>query len=285
MVGGKSVSASSSTGASSSSHQIGSISNNNSGSRAMNVTSTSTMNSDDTSVAVGSLPASRYAVEGDPEDVSIPAPQRSKPALQSSRLVVVEQTPGMSQSMSQKSNWLLRELGVPDYPIATRAVCDMLDSVRKDTVSLLALQDVIRKKENDLKRMQEEGASENRKQSHEMVIPDSMIAGRAPYRPAPAPVSLSMTNVNPNTNRKMNQQKRKVHDMDMGGHVGQGYYIPGDVMPHHGHNTGHHGQQNSHSGIGHQMGGIHNRQIAPTGGVTLAQGSGGQQKMVKRRRA
>lgn len=270
MVGGKSELSNSSTTATTSSNQVDNSSS--SSSRGMNLTSTSTMNNGDISIAIGSLRASSYAVEGEPEDVNIPAPQRSKPALQSSRLVVIEQTPGMSQTMSQKANWLLRELDVPDYPIATRVVCDMLDNVRKDTVSLLALQDVIRKKENDLKRMQE-GAPDNRKQPHEMVIPDSMIAGRAPYRPAPAPVSLSMTPTNPNLNRKMTQQKRKAPELNTGvmGH----HHMQTDGMVH---------GQSGMGGVGHQAGGTVNRQVAPTGGVTLAQGPGGQQKMVKRRR-
>ena len=45
---------------------------------------------------------------------------------------------------------LLRELGAPEQPLPTRAVCDAYDGVRKDAVSLLSVHNAIQKKEKEL---------------------------------------------------------------------------------------------------------------------------------------
>lgn len=49
-----------------------------------------------------------------------------------------------------KVNAYLKELGVPDRPLATRAVCDLVDAIRKDTATLASMSSLIAKKEKDL---------------------------------------------------------------------------------------------------------------------------------------
>jgi DNA methyltransferase 1-associated protein 1 len=149
--------------------------------------------------------------------IQVPQPCATKPALQSSRLMVVESAPGMTTTLAKKTNWMLRELGVPDYPIPTRTVCDMLDNVRKDVVSLLSIQNAIHRKERELQFWQQQGLGAAGQQAVPQIpgtqtrgqtaattttnilqqpqvslpsyekgipIPHSMIASRTEYRPA-----------------------------------------------------------------------------------------------------
>lgn len=179
--------------------------------------------------------------------VSMPEPVSGRPALQSSRLMVVESTPGMSQTLSKKANWMLRELNVPDYPMATRTVCDMLDNVRKDVVSLLSVQSAIQKVDRELQMAQQvtvamqgmtpaeasakrsatmvssdvsssSSVATARDSANELIIPHSMLASWSDYRPAPLQQSLSSNHMGmggPSGARKMGNQKRK--GMDSGG--------------------------------------------------------------------
>ena len=47
-------------------------------------------------------------------------------------------------------NSFLRELGAPENPLPTRAVCDTYDSVKRETVALLSLHNAIQKKEKEI---------------------------------------------------------------------------------------------------------------------------------------
>lgn len=84
------------------------------------------------------------------------APMPGKPALQSSRLYVVGQQP-VGKTVLAKMNSYLKELNIPERPMATKRVCDLVDSIRRDTQALVALHNQIKKKEKDL--LQAKGGS------------------------------------------------------------------------------------------------------------------------------
>lgn len=52
-----------------------------------------------------------------------------RPGLQSSRLVYDDSSMGLSKTLMRKMSTLLKELGAPEQPVPTRAVCDMYDQV------------------------------------------------------------------------------------------------------------------------------------------------------------
>ena len=70
-----------------------------------------------------------------------------KPTLQSLRIPLPETQRNISKTLLKKMTNLLRDLGVPDQPIATRAALDYLDGCRQSSVALLSLQTVIARKE------------------------------------------------------------------------------------------------------------------------------------------
>jgi DNA methyltransferase 1-associated protein 1 len=78
------------------------------------------------------------------------SPTAGKPCLQSTRLTVGDQSANLSRVLVKKMQSLLRELGAPEQPLPTRAVCDAYDGVRKDAVSLLSVHNAIQKKEKEL---------------------------------------------------------------------------------------------------------------------------------------
>lgn len=77
-------------------------------------------------------------------------PSAGKPGLQSTRLTSSDQSSGLSRVLLKKMNSFLRELGAPETPLPTRAVCDSYDGVKRDTVALLSLHNAIQKKEKEL---------------------------------------------------------------------------------------------------------------------------------------
>ena len=66
----------------------------------------------------------------------------------------------LSQSMVRKMNLYLRELNVPEHPLPTRAVCDLVDHIRRNTVTLLAAHSLLRKKRQLLDRQKESDTSQ-----------------------------------------------------------------------------------------------------------------------------
>ena len=84
---------------------------------------------------------------------AVEQPQPGKPRLQSTRIVPLEYTVGLSRSLSKKMQLLLNELGAPENPLPTRGVCDLLETVRKDACVLLGLQSALAKKEKELSAM------------------------------------------------------------------------------------------------------------------------------------
>ena len=77
-------------------------------------------------------------------------PSSGKPCLQSTRLTSSDQSSGLSRVLIKKMNSLLREFGVPETPLPTRAVCDAYDGVKRDAVALLSLHNAIQKKEKEI---------------------------------------------------------------------------------------------------------------------------------------
>ncbi len=78
-------------------------------------------------------------------------PVAGKPYVQSSRIgTLSDKITDLDKTLIKKMQVLLKELGVPANPIPTRAVCDRYDELRKDTISLLTLQNVIENKEKQL---------------------------------------------------------------------------------------------------------------------------------------
>ena len=77
-------------------------------------------------------------------------PSAGKPCLQSTRLTSSDQSSGLSRVLLKKMNSLLRELGAPENPLPTRAVCDAYDGVKRDAVALLSLHNAIQKKEKEI---------------------------------------------------------------------------------------------------------------------------------------
>lgn len=77
-----------------------------------------------------------------------PAP--GQPCLQSTRLTNSDQNSGLSRLLLKKMNSVLRELGAPEAPLPTRAVCDAYDGVKRDTITLLSLHNAIQKKEKEI---------------------------------------------------------------------------------------------------------------------------------------
>lgn len=76
------------------------------------------------------------------------APQAGKPALQSCRLYMTGTQP-IGKQVFTKMNSYLRELNIPERPVPTKRVCDLVDMIRRDAQALIALQNQFRKKEKD----------------------------------------------------------------------------------------------------------------------------------------
>lgn len=81
---------------------------------------------------------------------AVPTPQPGKPCLQSSRLYLSDGSVPMAKSIVAKMNAYLKELNIPERPVATKRVCDLVDQVRKDSILLISLHSSIKKKEKEL---------------------------------------------------------------------------------------------------------------------------------------
>lgn len=119
-------------------------------------------------------------------------PTSGKPRLQSNRLVPLEFTVGLSRSLTKKMQLLLNELGMPEHPLPTQAVCDMVDIVRRDACVLLGLQTVLAKKEKELGTIKSHAKNRTDDNpvpslvttySKDLVVPISMLTS-SDYTPA-----------------------------------------------------------------------------------------------------
>lgn len=52
--------------------------------------------------------------------------------------------------MVAKMNSYLKEISIPERPVPTKRVCDLVDQIRKDTITLISLHNSIKKKEKEL---------------------------------------------------------------------------------------------------------------------------------------
>ena len=52
--------------------------------------------------------------------------------------------------MVGKMNSYMKEINVPERPVPTKRVCDLVDQIRKDTLTLISLHNSIKKKEKEL---------------------------------------------------------------------------------------------------------------------------------------
>lgn len=50
-------------------------------------------------------------------------------------------------------NSYLRELDIPENPLPTRAVCDLVEAIKRKTVTLLSLHNMITKRRRDYERV------------------------------------------------------------------------------------------------------------------------------------
>jgi hypothetical protein len=78
-----------------------------------------------------------------------PSPQINYPCLQSSRLYLTDNSVPIAKSMVAKMHSYLKELGIPERPVPTKRVCDLIDQIRKDTITLMSLHNTIKKKEKE----------------------------------------------------------------------------------------------------------------------------------------
>ena len=155
-------------------------------------------------------------------------PTAGNPRLQSTRLVPLQFTVGIARSLTTKMQLLLNELGMPENPLPTRAVCDLVDFVRKDAVSLLTLQTELSKKESLLADLQaqaklqfasigESGLEDLNvlfsASSNGVIVPQSMLTN-AEYAAAPVPPVTEK--VSPPVTKK-SSVKRKAADSSASG--------------------------------------------------------------------
>lgn len=86
---------------------------------------------------------------------AVQLPEAGRPCLQSTRLFSVDPSMGaagaaLSKNLIRKATGYLAEVGLPPKPMPTRAVCDLVDAIRRDTVALLSLHNAINKREKSL---------------------------------------------------------------------------------------------------------------------------------------
>mmetsp|Transcript_23907 Transcript_23907/g.68672 ORF Transcript_23907/g.68672 Transcript_23907/m.68672 type:complete len:736 (+) Transcript_23907:85-2292(+) len=81
-----------------------------------------------------------------------PVPKSGTPYMQSGRLENPESggSAGINKALLKRMEVVLKELHVPDEPLPTKRVCDMYDSVRKDTITLIALEKICLKREQEV---------------------------------------------------------------------------------------------------------------------------------------
>ena len=76
-----------------------------------------------------------------------PVPKSGTPYMQSG---LSRGSAGINKSLLKRMEIVLKELHVPDEPLPTKRVCDMYDSVRKDTITLIALEKICLKREQEV---------------------------------------------------------------------------------------------------------------------------------------
>jgi len=59
----------------------------------------------------------------------------------------------LSKRLVEKMNNYLRELDIPENPLPTRAVCDLVEAIKRKTVTLLSLHNMISKRRKEYERV------------------------------------------------------------------------------------------------------------------------------------
>lgn len=88
------------------------------------------------------------------------APQPGKPALQSARLYLSGSHP-IGKTIFQKMHTYLRELNIPEHPMPTKRVCDLVDAIRRDAQVLMTLQNQMKKKDKEATQAKTSGIFKN----------------------------------------------------------------------------------------------------------------------------
>ena len=88
-------------------------------------------------------------------------PPPGQPFLQSARFAIPQQSgaggvAGLNKGLLHKMTLVLAELNMPDRPVPTKRVCDLYDALRRDVVTMLSLQKVLMKKEEQLKEIKQQ---------------------------------------------------------------------------------------------------------------------------------
>ncbi len=113
-----------------------------------------------------------------------------KPSLQSLRIHIPDQPNTLSATLLRKLQALLRDLGVPEKPVATRIICDGLDTVRRSAVALLSIQNMISKREKELQSLR----SQPPVPASVVNIGNLLSSGNASVASKPVPVTGSSNN-------------------------------------------------------------------------------------------
>lgn len=128
--------------------------------------------------AAGSGSAATKATPS-PTEIVATGPVKRRPALQSSRLYSGTVPPinlsgslidygvtkadtgyvgaALSKKMLHKMILYLRELEIPENPLPTKDVCDMVEQIKLGTITLLSLHNLIARKEKELAALQSGG--------------------------------------------------------------------------------------------------------------------------------
>lgn len=132
-----------------------------------------------------------------------PTPMPDTPYLQSGRLIPpgTGGSLGINKATLKRMDTVLEELNVTKKPIATKRVCDLYDTVRKDILTLLILQKAATQKEGQLQtkclRLAKVGGSSSNQISRGMDEEAIMGITPAPPPAPPAPAPRAKTKAKP----------------------------------------------------------------------------------------
>jgi DNA methyltransferase 1-associated protein 1 len=115
-----------------------------------------------------------------------PIPMPQTPYLQSGRLAppATGGAAGLNKTLLAKMDQTLSELKISLRPVPTKRVCDLYDSVRKDTLTLLTLKKMLMQKEGNL---QSKRVKLSKLRGGDGHVPDEeTLLGIIPPTPAPA---------------------------------------------------------------------------------------------------
>lgn len=119
-----------------------------------------------------------------------------RPCLQSTRLIINENTVNLSKTLLSKMQVYVKELGMPSNPLPTKAVCDAVDQVNQDAMALLSIHNAILKKEKEIASLRSTIQDPLRQ---EIPIPYSTLLTKQPTETRPFAVAQSAVEINENS--------------------------------------------------------------------------------------